>query len=49
MLQKLPRLRDGVLYYAERNAYKYTFDEHNSEFLERRSIRFSPQNGRWRC
>lgn len=49
MPQKLPRLRDGVLYYAERNAYKYTFDEHNSEFLERRSIWFSPQGGRWRC
>lgn len=49
MPQKLPRLREGVLYYAERKAYKYTFDEHNSEFLERRSIWFSPQNGRWRC
>ena len=49
MPQKLPRLREGVLYYPERNAYKYTFDEHNSEFLERRSIWFSPQNGRWRC
>jgi hypothetical protein len=48
MPQKLPRLREGV-YYAERKAYKYTFDEHNPEFLERRSIWLSPQGGRWRC
>lgn len=53
MPQKLPRLREGMLYYAERKAYKYTFDytfdEHNPEFLERRSIWLSPQGGRWRC
>ena len=46
MPQKLPRLRDGVLYYPERNAYKYTFDEHNSEFLERRSITAAGGAGR---
>ncbi|HFC6394831.1 hypothetical protein [Neisseria bacilliformis] len=49
MPQKLPCLCEGVLYYPERKAYKYTFDEHNPEFLELRSIWFSPQGGRWRC
>lgn len=49
MPRGLTGLRDGFLYYPDRNAYKYTFTDNAPQHLERRSIWLAPRNGRWLC